>query len=93
MQSSGGDGSMMASDPHACLSARSSVGRERRRGILVLAGAVGAPVGPEGRDDDPAASGNSPNHALVFNCMNSCRKQFGDSARVRVHTKIGDFSF
>jgi hypothetical protein len=39
-------------------SARSSVGRERRRGILVLTGAVGGPAGPEGRDDDPTASDN-----------------------------------
>jgi hypothetical protein len=47
------------------LSTRSSVGRERRRGILVLTGAVGAPAGPEGRDDDPAASGN-PQFMLIF---------------------------
>jgi hypothetical protein len=54
-------------------SARSSVGRERRRGILVLTGAVGALAGPEGRDDDPAASGNPQIVLLCFDCMNLCR--------------------
>jgi hypothetical protein len=73
-------------------SACSSVGRERRRGVLALAGTVGAPAVPKEKATIRRHQVSPNIRDRVSIAEKRCKTKLGISARVRVH-KIGDFDF